>query len=271
MKIKFDFYTKALVVVLLAGVALLAYPTVSNYWNSFHQSRAIGNYVAMVDDMDDDEYAKEWENAKRFNEMLYRKNGFQGLTPQEREVYYSLLNMSNDGVMGYVNIPTLKLSLVVYHGIDETVLQVGAGHIEGTSLPIGGENTHAAISGHRGLVSARLFSNLNDLVKGDIFMLNVLDATLTYEVDQILIVEPEQTEAINITDGKDYCTLITCTPYGINSHRLLVRGHRIDNIDDLSLRIGADAMQIDPVLVAPVLAIPLLLMLLIGLFIKHRK
>ena len=270
MKIKLDFYTKALIVVLLAGVALLLYPTVSNYWNSFHQTRAIGDYVQHVDSMDNDEYAKEWENARRFNEMIYRKRGFCSLTPQEREVYYNLLNMSGDGVMGYVNIPAIKLSLVVYHGIDETVLQVGAGHIEGTSLPVGGENTHAAISGHRGLVSAKLFSNLNTLVKGDVFTLNVLDATLTYEVDQVLIVKPDETEAINVEAGKDYCTLITCTPYGINSHRLLVRGHRIDNIDDLSLRIGADAMQIDPILVAPILAIPLLLILLIGLFVKYR-
>lgn len=270
MKIRLDFYTKVLIIVLLAGVALLLYPTVSNYWNSFHQSRAIGGYVERVDNMDNETYAKEWENARRFNEMIYQKRGFYSLTPEEREAYYNLLNLSNDGVMGYVNIPTLKLSLVVYHGIDENVLQVGAGHIEGTSLPVGGENTHAAISGHRGLVSAKLFSNLNELVKGDIFMLNVLDATLTYEVDQILIVEPNQTEAINVEDGKDYCTLITCTPYGINSHRLLVRGHRIDNIYDLSLRIGADAMQIDPILVAPILAIPLLLMMLIGLFVKYR-
>ena len=270
MKIKLDFYTKALIAVLLLGVALLLYPTVSNYWNSFHQTRAIGNYVKEVDNMDDDKYAEEWKNARRFNEMIYRKGGFQSLSEQERAVYYRLLNMSDDGVMGYVNIPALKISLVVYHGIDETVLQIGAGHVEGTSLPIGGENTHAAISGHRGLVSAKLFSNLNELVKGDIFTLNVLDATLTYEVDQVLIVEPNQTEAINISDGKDYCTLITCTPYGINTHRLLVRGHRIDNIDDLSLRIGADAMQIEPVLVAPILAIPLLLLMLIGLFIKYR-
>ena len=270
MKIKFDFYTKVLIIVLLFGVALLLYPTVSNYWNSFHQSRAIGSYVAKVDEMDDDEYAQMWAAAQQFNEIIYRKHGFYGLSQREREVYYKLLNMSGDGVMGYVNIPSLKISLVVYHGIDETVLQIGAGHIEGTSLPIGGINTHAAISGHRGLVSARLFSNLNELVKGDIFTLNVLDATLTYEVDQILIVEPNQTDAINIEEGKDYCTLITCTPYGINSHRLLVRGHRIDNAGDLSLRIGADAMQIEPVLVAPVLAVPLLLIMLIGLFVKYR-
>ena len=212
MKIKFDFYTKVLIIVLLVGVALLLYPTVSNYWNSFHQSRAIGSYVQQVDNMDDDTYAQAWENARRFNEIIYKKHGFQSLSAQEREVYYNLLNMSGDGVMGYVNIPSLKISLVVYHGIDETVLQIGAGHIEGTSLPVGGVNTHAAISGHRGLVSAKLFSNLNELVKGDVFTLNVLDATLTYEVDQILIVEPDQTDAINIEDGKDYCTLITCTP-----------------------------------------------------------
>ncbi len=270
MKIKLDFYTKVLIAVLLAGVSLLLYPTVSNYWNSFHQSRAIGSYVGKVEEMDNDTYAEAWRNAERFNEMIYNKHGFFSLSEEERAAYYSLLNLSHDGVMGYVNIPSLRLSMVVYHGIDETVLQIGAGHIEGTSLPVGGVNTHAAISGHRGLVSAKLFSNLNELVKGDIFTLNVLDATLTYEVDQILIVEPDQTDAIRVQEGKDYCTLITCTPYGINSHRLLVRGHRIDNPNDISARVGADAMQIDPMLVAPVLALPLLLILLIGLFVRKR-
>lgn len=267
---KTDFYTKALIFILLIGISLLLYPSVSNYWNSFHQTRVIGTYVEQVDNMNNDAYREAWEAADRFNEIIYRKRGFYKLSPEERELYYSLLNLSSNGVMGYINIPALKLSLAVYHGIDESVLQVGAGHMEGTSLPVGGINTHSAISGHRGLVSAKLFSNLNKLVEGDTFMLNVLDATLTYEVDQILIVEPEQTEAINIETGKDYCTLVTCTPYGINSHRLLVRGRRIDNIEDLSLRIGADAMQLDPVLVAPILSLPMLLALLLKLFIKKH-
>ena len=173
--------------------------------------------------------------------------------------------------MGYIEIPSIKVSLPIYHGVDEAVLQIAVGHIEGSSLPVGGENSHCVISGHRGLPSAKLFTNLDQLKEGDIFMMRVLDETLTYEVDQIRIVEPEDLSNIGIVEGEDLCTLVTCTPYGVNSHRLLVRGHRIENIDASSIRVTADALQIDPVIVAPVVAAPILLLLLIVLLVRYRK
>ena len=169
-------------------------------------------------------------------------------------------------------IPDINCSLPIYHGTDEGILQVAVGHLPWSSLPVGGESTHCVISGHRGLPSAKLFTNLDQLSEGDIFMLRVLDEVLTYEVDQILIVEPDDVEALKVEKGKDYCTLVTCTPYGINTHRLLVRGHRVENPDDsVSVRVTADAMQIEPVLVAPVVAVPVLLLLLVWLLVKYRK
>jgi sortase A len=174
--------------------------------------------------------------------------------------------------MGYIEVPTIGVTLPIYHGTDEAVLQIAVGHLEWTSLPVGGESSHCVVSGHRGLPSAKLFTDLDKLVVGDLFMFRVLDEILTYEVDQILIVEPHETEALLIQQGKDLCTLITCTPYGVNSHRLLVRGHRVENQEEAqTIRVTADAMQIEPVIVAPIVAIPMLLVLLIGVLIPKPK
>lgn len=262
--------TIILVIILIIGIGALLYPSFSDYWNSFHKSLAVGNYIESVSEIDNEKYQQIWEAARSFNQMIYERHGIYELTDDERELYNSLLNISGNGVMGYIDIPSIKTSLVIYHGVSEAVLQTGAGHLEYTSLPIGGVNCNSGISGHRGLVSAKLFTSLNELVVGDIFMLHILDETLTYEVDNILIVEPNVTDPLLPEDGMDYCTLITCTPYGINSHRLLVRGHRIDNIDDVSQRVSVDAMQIDPLIVAPVLSAPILLMLLLWLLVKYR-
>ena len=200
-----------------------------------------------------------------------RENAFL-LSETQKTAYDSLLNVGGNGVMGYIEIPTIGVSLPVYHGTDEGVLQIAVGHIEWTSLPVGGESSHCVISGHRGLPSAKLFTNLDKLVVGDTFLFRVLDETLTYEVDQILIVEPQETGALRIEEGKDYCTLVTCTPYGINSHRLLVRGHRIDNLETSdAVRITADAIQIEPLLVAPFAALPLLAVLLVILLALPQK
>jgi sortase A len=174
--------------------------------------------------------------------------------------------------MGYIEVPTIGITLPIYHGTDEAVLQIAVGHLEWTSLPVGGESSHCVVSGHRGLPSAKLFTDLDKLVVGDLFIFRVLDEILTYEVDQILIVEPHETEALLIQQGKDLCTLITCTPYGVNSHRLLVRGHRVENLEEAqTIRVTADAMQIEPVIVAPIVAIPMLLVLLIGVLIPKPK
>ena len=264
--------TILLILMFFIGLSLLLYPTVSDYWNSLHQSRAIASYAEAVADLDDNTYEQLWADAKRYNKTLVDKSDRYRMTEEEREEYESLLNVSGNGIIGYVEIPSIGCSLPIYHGTEESVLQIAVGHIEGTSLPVGGKSTHCAISGHRGLPSAKLFTDLDKLVEGDTFLLRVLDETLTYEVDRILIVEPNQLGALNIEKGEDYCTLITCTPYGINTHRLLVRGHRVENQDEANaIRVTADAMQIEPIIVAPLVAAPMLLILLIVLLVRTRK
>lgn len=264
--------TILLILIFLIGLSLLLYPTVSDYWNSLHQSRAIAEYAEQVANLDDDLYEGLWAAAQRYNETLLDKADRYDMTEEERAEYESLLNVSGNGIIGYIEIPMIQCSLPIYHGTEESVLQIAVGHIEGSSLPTGGAGTHCVLSGHRGLPSAKLFTNLDKLREGDTFLLRVLDEILTYEVDQILIVEPQDTAALEIAEGEDYCTLVTCTPYGINTHRLLVRGHRIDNIEGVkTVRVTADAVQLEPMLVAPVVAIPMLLILLILLLLPRRR
>ena len=264
--------TIILILVFLTGLSLLLYPSISDYWNSFHQSRAIATYAESVAELDSDKYDRLWAEAQSYNRsILTRANSFS-MSPEEEARYVQLLDVGDNGIMGYIEIPSIKCSLPIYHGTDEGVLQIAVGHITWSSLPVGGESTHCVISGHRGLPSAKLFTNLDKLTEGDIFMIRVLDEVLTYEVDQILIVEPDDVEALKIEGGKDYCTLVTCTPYGINTHRLLVRGHRIDNMEEAkTIRVTADAVQIEPLLVAPIVAIPMLLILLVLLLLPRRR
>ena len=256
----------------LIGLSLLLYPSVSDYWNSLHQSRAIATYAETVTQLDENLYQGLWEEARAYNRSLPGKANRLMPTEEELAVYYSLLDVAGNGILGYIEIPDIKCSLPVYHGVDPAVLQIAVGHIEGTSLPTGGESTHCVLSGHRGLPSAKLFTDLDQMAKGDLFMLRVLDETLTYEVDQILIVEPHEVDALEIIEGEDLCTLVTCTPYGVNSHRLLVRGHRIENLEIAkTVHVTADALQIEPILVAPVVAAPMLLALLIAMLVSTRK
>ena len=260
-----------LILVLLAGLSLLLYPTFSDWWNSYHQTKAIASYAADVANLSNEDYEKIWKAATEYNASLSERNSDYTLTEEQKRQYEQLLNVSGDGIMGYIEIPSINCSLPIYHGTQESVLQIAVGHIEWSSLPVGGASSHCVVSGHRGLPSAKLFTNLDELSKGDTFMLRVLDEVLTYEVDQILIVEPQETGALQIEEGKDYCTLVTCTPYGINTHRLLVRGHRIDNIEEAkTIRVTADAIQIEPLLVAPVVATPILLLLIILLLLPKQ-
>lgn len=264
--------TIILILVFLVGLSLLLYPTVSDYWNSLHQSRAITQYAQAVASLDNDIYEKLWTNAEVYNEKLSQSQHGLSLSEEEWSEYEAQLNVSGDGIIGYIEIAKISSSLPIYHGTDEAVLQIAVGHIEGSSLPVGGESTHCVLSGHRGLPSARLFTDLDQLTEGDTFILRVLDETLTYEVDQIRIVEPHEVNSLSIEEGKDYCTLVTCTPYGINTHRLLVRGHRVENEKEATaVRVTAEAMQIEPVIVAPLAAVPMLLILLIMLLVKTRK
>ena len=271
MKKKSSFVTAILIAALLAGALLLLYPTVSDYWNSFHQSRAIASYAEQVADLDDNTYDQIWADARAYNETLDNSTSRFVMTEEQKKIYEALLNIADNGVMGYIEIPKIKCNLPIYHGTDEAVLQIAIGHVQGSSLPAGGESTHCVLSGHRGLPSAKLFSDLDQLTEGDVFLLRVLDETQTYEVDQIRTVLPDELDDLAIEEGKEYCTLVTCTPYGINSHRLLVRGHRVENQASAStIRVTADAMQIEPLLIAPLVAVPMLLVLLVMVLIPHR-
>ena len=271
MKKKSSFVTAIRIAALLAGALLLLYPTVSDYWNSFHQSRAIASYAEQVADLDDNTYDQIWADARAYNETLDNSTSRFVMTEEQKKIYEALLNIADNGVMGYIESPKRKCNLPIYHGTDEAVLQIAIGHVQGSSLPAGGESTHCVLSGHRGLPSAKLFSDLDQLTEGDVFLLRVLDETLTYEVDQIRTVLPDELDDLAIEEGKEYCTLVTCTPYGINSHRLLVRGHRVENQASAStIRVTADAMQIEPLLIAPLVAVPMLLVLLVMVLIPHR-
>ena len=261
-------YSKILVFLLLAGTCMLVYPTFADWWNERLQLRDISEYLQNEGQLTEVDYTEEWEKAHMFNQAIFNHQKVAALTKEEKAFYNSCLNISGNGIMGYVDIPLIRVSLPIYHGTSDAVLQSGVGHMESTSLPVGGENTHAALSGHRGLISANLFTNLDRVAEGDLFMLRVLGETLTYKVDKISIVLPEETKLLEPIYGMDYCTLVTCTPYGVNSHRLLVRGHRIANIKNLSLTVTPDAMQIDPILISPLFAAPILLVLLIKLMLK---
>lgn len=256
--------TVILVIILLLGVGIMLYPTVSDYWNSFHQSKVITEYAEHVAEMDESEYDEVIENAREYNKRLNAGAYSPRLDEEAAKDYNSQLDVAGTGVMGYIEIPKINCTLAIYHGTSDAVLQIGVGHIEGTSLPVGGVGTHCVVSGHRGLPSAKLFTNLDQLEEGDIFMMRVLNETLTYEIDQVLIVLPHETEALNADPDKDYCTLVTCTPYAVNTHRLLVRGHRIENLrESKDIIVTSDAVQIDPMIVAPIVAVPILIILVV--------
>ena len=268
--------TLFLVLMLFAGLSLLLYPTVSNYWNSLHQSRAIAAYVEQVAQIDNETFDQLREQARAYNRTLVGKAYRYDMTRQEREEYLGLLNVSENGIIGSIEIPDIHCELPIYHGTDADALQIGVGHIEGSSLPVGGESTHCAISGHRGLPSAKLFSDLDKLTVGDRFILRVLDDTLTYEVDQIHTVLPGEMDELEIVEGEDYCTLVTCTPYGVNTHRLLVRGHRVENSTDKEpALVTADETRTEPLgkisILLPVLVFAILLMLLLVFLLSKRK
>ncbi len=265
--------TFLLILIFFVGLSLLLYPTIADYWNSLHQSRAVASYAEQVANLDTELYDRLLEAAREYNAKLSVKENRYRITEEDKAEYESLLNLSGNGVMGYIEIPAINCSLPIYHGVEDSVLQVAIGHVEWSSLPIGGKGTHAVVSGHRGLPSARLFTDLDKLAVGDTFVIRVLDETMTYEVDQILIVLPEEIDALQIDPEQDYCTLVTCTPYGINTHRMLVRGHRTENAEEAKIiRVTADAIQIDPILVAPAVAAPVLFILLLWLlFAPPRK
>lgn len=261
--------TIILVIILLVGVGILLYPSVSDWWNSMHATRAIASYVTAVDDMSAQEKEDALEAARVYNAS--RPNGVNfELTDEEYAEYNGLLDITGTGIMGYVQITAIGVNLPVYHSVDESVLQIAVGHIPGSSLPVGGERTHAVLSGHRGLPSAKLFTDLDQIVEGDTFTVNILGETITYMVDQIRIVLPEETDELAIQEGRDYCTLVTCTPYGVNTHRMLVRGKRIDNIAG-EVVVTAEAVRIPTYVVIPAIGIPLLFIILVIMLVYYRR
>lgn len=268
-KVRQHLSTVVVVLALVVGVGLMAYPTVSDWWNSFHQSRAVASYTEAVDQLDAESYEKLWTDAEAYNAALAGRVHSFTLSDDERVAYEAQLDVEGNGVMGYLEVPPINVTLPIYHGTDEAVLQVAIGHIEGSSLPVGGESTHCVVSGHRGLPSARLLTDLDKMVEGDTFMLHTLNETLTYEVDQIRIVEPQEVEELTIVPGEDLCTLVTCTPYGVNSHRLLVRGHRVPTVNVAN--IEQEAEQISPLLVASAIGVPALMALLAAALIMTRR
>lgn len=270
--------TIVLFVIMFVGLGLLLYPPLADYINTFTQSRAIARYTQRVETEDGTDYTPYWQAAQAYNERLTDVGVVERMLHPDRlgAEYDTLLKFGDSEVMGVIEIPEIAVTLPVYHGTSDMVLQVAVGHLHGTSLPVGGPGTHSAFSAHRGLPSAKLFTNLDQLDLGDVFTLRVLNEVLTYEIDQIIVVLPHQVESLEIVEGMDYCSLITCTPYGVNSHRLIVRGHRVTNSTAaLAARVKADATQIEPILVTPVVAAPMLIILLIVMLIntspKRRK
>ena len=263
--------TLILILVFFVGLSVMLYPTISDYVNQRNQSRAVANYAQSVDTMTDADYSAYFDAADAFNaQVAANENALY--RPDQLSGYYDTLDITGTGIMGYITIAKIGVELPIYHGTSDSVLQIAAGHLEGTSLPVGGASTHAVISAHRGLPSAKLFTNLDQLEVGDTFTITVLDRVLTYEVDKITIVLPTQTDDLLVADGKDYVTLMTCTPYGINTHRLLVRSRRVETPDQFKrIRVTAEALKIDPIIVAPVMALPMLLILLIGMLLSTRK
>ena len=269
--------TLLLIVIFIAGLCILLYPSVSDYWNSMVQSKAIVDYEAALSNLTQKDYTDAFEAAYAYNAALREVDFplmyFDKLDEREDlQKYEDILNINGNGIMGYISIPEIKVELPIYHGTSASVLNVAAGHLEGTSLPVGGESTHCVLSAHRGLPSAKLFTDLDELVVGDVFTITVLDQVLTYEVDQIKIVEPNEVDDLYVVEGEDYCTLVTCTPYGINTHRLLVRGTRIETVEEKpTIYVPSDGFLIDELIIAPVLAVPMLMVLLVFLMVRYRK
>ncbi len=264
--------TILLILIFVLGLSLLLYPTVSDWWNSQHQSKAIANYAEDVSNMKEEEKRELISEARKFNEITTKRAGYQFLSEEETSQYKKVLDISGTGIMAYIEIPKIDVSLPIYHTVSESVLQIAVGHIEWTSLPVGGESTHCVLSGHRGLPSAKLFTNLDKVSVGDLFMINTVGETFTYEVYEILIVEPEDISSLRIIEGEDLCTLVTCTPYGVNSHRLLVKGRRTANVQEKPvIQVISEAGEIDPLIVAPIVAVPILLLLFLYVMIKYRR
>ena len=258
-------------VIFLVGVAIFLYPSVSNYVNSIHQSKAINSYDQSISNMSQEDYTKFWQAAYEYNKELATKPMNFTLSDEELTEYNKILDPTGTGIIGYIEIENIGVNLPIYHGTEESVLQVGIGHLEGTSFPTGTSSTHVVLSGHRGLPSSKLFTDLDQMIVGDTFLLHIMDQTFAYQVDYISIVLPEEVTGLAIVDGEEYVTLVTCTPYGVNTHRLLVRAKRVDYNEEMKLIVPADATRYGTMVIAPFIGAPMLLIAFIIFMIKTRK
>lgn len=267
--LKKNLVTILLGLIFIAGLGMICYPTFANWWNSWNSFRIGEAYEKEIEAMSSEDLENFLSKAEVYNAELPDKANRFWPSNEENERYNDILDVSGSGVMGMVVIPSVKIELPIYHGTSEEVLAVGAGHLEGSSLPIGGAGTHTVITGHRGLPSAKLFTDLDQVVEGDYVILKVLNETLTYQIDSIRIVLPEEVESLNIDPEQDLCTLVTCTPYGVNTHRMLLTGHRVENLKEWTA--VADAHQVDAKMVALFIAIPILILLFIVLMVRSRR
>lgn len=264
--------TIILVAIFFVGLCVLLYPTVSDFWNEKRQSQAIINYDDLIVDLTPEDYSAYFAKADDYNAKIKAMSAPFLSHKDISDMYYDTLDINGNGMMGYITIDKIKVQLPIYHGTSDQVLNSAVGHVEGSSLPVGGKSTHSVLSAHRGLPSAKLFTNLDKLVVGDIFTIRILDRTVTYQVDRILIVLPQKIDDLYIEEGEDYCTLVTCTPYGINTHRMLVRGTRIENIEpEKVINVITEAYQIDPLIVTPAVAAPMLGVLLVILLVRSNN
>ncbi len=270
MKKKRKWTTFILLFVFFIGLSVMLYPTISTYWNKRTQSEAILDYEKMLAAIPKEDYTKLFSEADEYNKKLASLD-FPLLEAESMTEYFDILDISGTGMMGYITIDAISLELPIYHGTGDNVLSVAVGHLQGSSLPVGGKSTHSVLSAHRGLPTATLFTNLDHLEVGDTFKFTILDRTVTYQVDQIKTVDPTNTSDMVIEQGEDYCTLLTCTPYGINTHRLLVRGRRIESVEEKTLYITSDAHQIDSLIVTPIVALPILFVLMMIVLFKPVK
>ncbi len=257
-----------IVILFIVGLLFMLYPTISNYWNDIKQSSVIAKNIEKVEELTEEDYTELLENARIYNEYI-AKNNFLQMTKAQLARYKNVLKVSEDGMMGYIEIPKINVKLPIYHGTSDEVLQVAIGHMEGSSLPIGGKSTHTVLLGHRGLPSAQLFTSLDKMGEGDIFYLNFLKEKIAYEVDNVSVVEPEELDDLKIIEGEDYATLVTCTPYGVNTHRLLVRGKRTEISEDIDIKTTLNALDIIKILV--IIFIVIIMIIILRHQLKKKK
>lgn len=270
MKKKVKWSTFILLAVFFVGLCVMLYPAISNFINSKSQSQAIVDYDKMLQNIPKEDYTKYFDEASQYNMQLAELEN--PLAPKDKlECYNEILDLTGTGMIGYITIEKIGVELPVYHGTSDDVLSFAAGHLEGTSFPVGGQSCHSVVSAHRGLPSAVLFTNLNRMELGDTFYFTILDKTITFQVDQIKTIDPNDISQLKIESGKDYCTLLTCTPYGINTHRLLVRGVKIDSVKQSKVYITSDAHQIDSLIITPIIGLPILFTLMMIVLFKPVK